>query len=259
MCRLAAYLGPELLLSRLLDGQPNNLERQAWDPKELNEARLNADGFGFGWYTHEQRPVRYVNILPIWSDNNLAALGQSLHSAVWLANVRSATPGQETSLTNTQPFIHDRLMFLHNGYLEGFNQGVRKRFHEFLEPDIQAGIRGNTDSEYLFALLRQTLAECDGQLMGCLKEGFELLERILVGKAALLNVVLYNGERIIACKHAMNGADCPSLYYCSAHPDFPQATLLTSERFSDHESWTAVPPHSILVIRPGRPVELTSL
>ena len=259
MCRLAAYLGPEIYLARLLDDQPNSLIRQSWDPREMQEAKLNADGFGFGWYTHDHRPVRYRNTLPIWSDDNLTALGQSLKSRVWLANVRSATPGQETSLTNTQPFIHEQFMFLHNGYLEGFSQEVRPRFHEFLIPKVQAEIRGNTDSEYLFALFRQTLVECDGQLPDCLKEGFDLLERILVGRTALLNVALYNGDRIIACRHAMNGADCPSLYYCTGHPDYPQATLLASERFSEHDCWRSVPPHSILMIKPDRPVELSSL
>lgn len=259
MCRLAAYLGPEIYLARLLDDQPHSLVRQSWDPRELNEARLNADGFGFGWYTQDRQPVKYTNILPIWSDSNLAALGQSLKSPVWLANVRSATPGQETSLANTQPFIHANIMYLHNGYLEGFNQGVRQHFHEFLAPATQAAIRGNTDSEYVFALLLQTLAECDGHLRGCLKEGFDLLERILVGRAALLNIVLFNGSRIIACRHAMNSAECPSLYYCTRHPDYPRATLLVSERFSNHDCWTEVPPHSILEIKPGRPVDVSSL
>lgn len=259
MCRLAAYLGPEIYLAPLLDGQPNSLVRQSWDPREMKEARLNADGFGFGWCTRDQHPVKYANILPIWSDTNLVALGQSLKSPVWLANIRSATPGQETSLANTQPFILGNMMYLHNGYLEGFNQGVRQRFHEFLPPEIQATIRGNTDSEYLFALLLYSLAECDGQLLSSFKEGFDLLERILIGRPALLNIVMYNGNRIVACKHAMNGAECPSLYYCTDHPDYPQATLLTSERFSNHDCWTPVPPHSILTIKPDRPVELTSL
>ena len=259
MCRLAAYLGPELFLSQLLDDQPNSLVRQSWDPKEMKEARLNADGFGFGWYTVDNKPVKYTNILPIWSDTNLAALGQSLKSSIWLANVRSATPGQETSLVNTQPFIHENIVYLHNGYLQGFNKGIRQRFHEFLTPGIQAAIRGNTDSEYLFALLRQTMEECDGHLIGCLKEGFESLERLLIGSPALLNIVLCNGHMIVACRHAMNGADCPSLYYCSEHPDYPGGTLVTSERFSDHDCWRLVPEHSILVIKPDRPMDLFSI
>lgn len=259
MCRLAAYLGPELLLSQLLDDQPNSLVRQSWDPKEMREARLNADGFGFAWYTEKNNPVKYSNILPIWSDTNLAALGQSLKSPIWLANVRSATPGQETSLANTQPFIHKNIVFLHNGYLQGFNEDVRQRFHQFLTPGIQAVIRGNTDSEYLFALLRQTMGECDGHFIGCLKEGFESLERILIGRPALLNIVLCNGDGIFACRHAMNGADCPSLYYCSEHPDYPGGTLVTSERFSDHDFWRPVPEHSILMIKLNTPIEFISI
>ena len=259
MCRLAAYLGPELYLSQLLDNQPNSLIRQSWDPKEMNEARLNADGFGFCWYNNGNIPLKYTSIMPIWSDNNLAALGQSLKSSVWLANIRSATPGQEISLANTQPFIHENIAYLHNGYLKGFNEGLRQRFHEFLTPAVQATIRGNTDSEYLFALLRQTLVECDGQLAESFKEGFEFLERVITGHEALLNIILYDGNNVIACRHALNGSTCPSLYYCHSHPDFPDAILVTSEKFSDHDCWNIVPEHSMVLINSAASIKITSI
>lgn len=259
MCRLAAYLGPELYLSRLLDNQPNSLIRQSWDPKEMNEARLNADGFGFGWYNDGNIPLKYTSILPIWSDTNLPALSQSLKSPVWMANIRSATPGQEISLSNTQPFIYENMMYLHNGYLKEFNAGLRQQFHEFLTPAIQATIRGNTDSEYLFALLRQTQLECDGHLLESLKECFDYLEKLITGREALLNIILYNGNIIVASRHAMNGATCPSLYYCNSHPDFPEASLVTSEMFSTHDCWKTVPEHSFVLIRPGRAIEIMSI
>lgn len=50
MCRLAAYLGPPITLARYLLDPPDNLVHQAWAPRELVYARLNADGFGFGWF-----------------------------------------------------------------------------------------------------------------------------------------------------------------------------------------------------------------
>ena len=50
MCRLAAYLGPAIPLQQLLLQPSHSLYRQAREPKELIYAKLNADGYGFGWY-----------------------------------------------------------------------------------------------------------------------------------------------------------------------------------------------------------------
>ncbi|MEJ2094057.1 MAG: class II glutamine amidotransferase, partial [Gammaproteobacteria bacterium] len=50
------------------------LIKQSWAPKEMAEAVLNADGFGFGWYSDINDPMIYLNTLPIWSDINLESL-----------------------------------------------------------------------------------------------------------------------------------------------------------------------------------------
>ena len=103
MCRLAAYLGPEISLGRFLMEPAHSLYRQSWEPKEMDEAVLNADGFGFGWVNPSKQTAVYTSTQPIWSDTNLASLSNSLHSRYWLANVRSATPGQQITQTNTHP------------------------------------------------------------------------------------------------------------------------------------------------------------
>ena len=55
MCRLAAYLGPEIPLRSFLLDFPHSLYQQSWDPKELTEARLNADGYGVAWRQRDGR------------------------------------------------------------------------------------------------------------------------------------------------------------------------------------------------------------
>ncbi|MFQ5661010.1 MAG: class II glutamine amidotransferase [Gammaproteobacteria bacterium] len=253
MCRLAAYIGPELLLSRLLEEPPHSLIQQSWAPEEMNEARLNADGFGFGWTTRNHQALRYTSILPIWSDTNLTALGQSLKSSVWLANVRSATPGQDLGRMNTQPFIYSGFMFLHNGYLQGFDTDIKRRFHERLSAEVQTGIQGNTDSEFLFALFRQCMNEGPADTGNGLIKALESLTDLLDGTVALLNIVLYDGKNLLACRYAMNGGECPSLYYTWNHPHFPKATLVASEPFSMPECWREVDKHCILVFAQDAP------
>ncbi|MFB3089839.1 MAG: class II glutamine amidotransferase, partial [Gammaproteobacteria bacterium] len=68
MCRLAAYIGPEISLGRFLMEPSHSLLRQSWEPKEMDEAVLNADGFGFGWVNQSNKAAIYTNTYPIWSD-----------------------------------------------------------------------------------------------------------------------------------------------------------------------------------------------
>jgi gamma-glutamyl hercynylcysteine S-oxide hydrolase len=166
MCRHAAYLGPEIALAQLLLTPPHSLEVQAWAPKELRYARLNADGFGFGWYGVHDGAVRYVNDMPIWSDVNLPTLAENLQSDLWIAAVRSATPGLGSGPVNTQPFADGDYLFSHNGYLEGFVQEVRPEMQRWLSPEVESAIIGTTDSEYLFAVVGGVLCEEGERALG---------------------------------------------------------------------------------------------
>ena len=217
----------------------------------MREAALNADGFGFGWYTDQGEPVTYTNVCPMWSDRNLAGLGKTLVAPVWMANVRSATPGQDISHANTQPFADSTRLYLHNGYIENFRDGGRRPFHEYLSPQQQAQIQGNTDSEYLFAVFRQQ-AESGGDLEQALNATITVLPELLEGRPALFNVVVTDSREMVACRHAFNGAECPSLYSAEDLPGLPGSMVVASERFSDAPQWTAVPPHSMLCIREQR-------
>ena len=258
MCRLAAYLGRNLLLHRLLDEPPNSLIKQSWAAEELREATLNADGFGFGWYLDGHTPAIYTSTLPIWSDTNLDGLGKTLDNNLWLAYVRSATPGQPLSQANTQPFQAGHFLFMHNGRIDGFNDGPRRAFHEYLDADIAAGIQGNTDSEYLFALFRQHYRQT-AETETALVNSCRTLEEILAGTAALVNIIISNGHAVFSCRHALGGDPCPSLYYTASHPSYPDAIVIASERFSAKERWRQVAPHTLLVAGPNRRMDTISL
>jgi gamma-glutamyl hercynylcysteine S-oxide hydrolase len=260
MCRHAAYLGPEIALSRLLLDPPHSLEVQAWAPRELRYARLNADGFGFGWYGIDDRAIHYVNPMPIWSDVNLPDLAANLHSDLWVAAVRSATPGIASGAVNTQPFADGDYLFSHNGYLEEFVAQVRPQMHRWLTPAAESDIRGTTDSEYLFAMVRQLLDEDEElPLEAALGEAFNLAGEWVGEQAALLNVIMSDGERIYATRHAINH-ECPSLYYTTDDDAYPEgAQLVASEPLTDAGVWRAVPEHHILILDPEAPPELLAL
>ena len=259
MCRLAAYLGPRIFLQRFLNDPPHNLIHQSWAPQEMDEAVLNADGFGFGWYPQPEKPVTYLSTQPAWSDPNLESLSQSLSSHLWMGYVRSATPGQMTGLANTQPFKTGHLLFIHNGLIKNFNQDQKIRFHEYLTPEIQTGINGNTDSEYLFAVLRQQMAEKpDTDIPTLLIDSLKQIKSIIKNGTTLLNIIVSDGNRLYATRHAVNGS-CPSLYFTYEDALFPDAIVIASERMTTGANWHTVPEHSMVITTGNSTPEVVSL
>jgi gamma-glutamyl hercynylcysteine S-oxide hydrolase len=259
MCRVAAYLGPEIALQQFLLEPPHSLYHQSMEPRELLYTKLNADGYGYGWYAPDGSASVYTCILPIWSDGNLPHLARSLIRPLWLAEVRSATDGQPVHQLNTPPFHDERYLFAHNGFIEGFHLEVRPAMQEMFSPAIAATIRGNTDSEYLFACLRQLFEDDPGLSPGeALAELFDLLAEWIDEQPALLNIIVTEGERLYASRHAFNH-DCPSLYYTTDDEMFPGGQLIASERFTEDSFWQPVPEHHILILDANNPPELLEL
>jgi len=259
MCRLAAYLGPGIALQQFLLEPAHSLYRQAREPRELKYAKLNADGYGFAWYGPDGRPAAYTSVLPIWSDHNLPHLARTLISPLWLADVRSATAGQPVHPFNTPPFHDDQYLFAHNGFIREFHLQVRPAMNEMLSPAIAAAIHGNTDSEYLFACLRQLLEDDpDLPLSDALSELFELLAEWVDEEQALLNIIVTEGDRLYAARHALND-ECPSLYYTTDDEMFPGGQLVASEPFTADSFWLPVPDHHILILDAQNPPELLEL
>ena len=258
MCRLAAYLGRELSLQTFLLDPTHSLIKQSWAPREMTEAVLNADGFGFGWYPGHQKATTYLNTHPIWSDINLTGLAASLNSHLWMACVRSATPGQMTGLNNTQPFIHGNLLFMHNGYLRDFRESCLMRFNEYLDPVIRAGINGNTDSEYIFAIFRQLYNETGKDSASAIRKTVSVINDLAGDIPALLNIIISDGTTIHALRHAINGK-CPSLYWINNSTAFNGGSLVASEPLNEEGNWQVFPEQQILTLSEKNRLQWTSV
>lgn len=245
MCRIAAYLGPVCPLHDFLDAPPHSLARQSWDAREMASATVNADGWGIGWYADDGEPAVYRHTLPIWADGNVDALARSLSRPLWVGNVRSATPGLGTEHANTQPFAGNGLMFAHNGYIQDFARTLRARVRARLDPAIEQTIQGNTDSEYLFALVRQQT----GTLTERLERALRLVHEWLAEQndtQALLNMIVTDGRRLAAVRSAFN-APAPSLYI---HRGWRGGMVVASEVFDTDGGWQTVVPESFVTLEP---------
>jgi ergothioneine biosynthesis protein EgtC len=262
MCRLLAYLGPSVQLDRILIEPSHSLVAQSYQPREMEVALLNADGFGLGWYhsTRQSDPFIYRNTQPIWNDINLPQLARYIESGCVLAHVRSATPGLAVDLHNCQPFREGAITFIHNGFIEHFRQTLYRPIRERLCDRAYQVIHGLTDSEHIFALL---LHELETQPDLSLAQG---LVQTLQGLAGLAqrhgvrmaaNIILSDGQQLIAARYDTQGAD-PSLYWLRDAPQFPGAVLLASEPLFEAD-WVTCPAASVVVVTAGCELQIEPL
>ncbi|MBA1146536.1 class II glutamine amidotransferase [Ectothiorhodospiraceae bacterium WFHF3C12] len=247
MCRLAAYLGPPITLQRFMLDPRHSLVVQAHAPAEMQTAALNADGFGVGWFNDDGRPAAYRSMAPAWADPNLPELGRSLCRGSWFANVRSATDPFSGGYSNTQPFVVDDLLFLHNGFITDFADGPRSAIRRWLRDTHERPIAGNTDSEYVFAVWRQLAADNGDDWLGAFRDLVELIDGWARGRQVLLNIIISDGRRLGFLRHALN-AEPPSLYLGRDVPGFEGGTLIASEPMTDRHTWQALPAGEIRVM-----------
>jgi glutamine amidotransferase len=117
MCRHIAWLGADRSLADLVLARPSGLLQQSWAPRRQRHGRVNADGFGVGWYAPGSRPepARYRRAVPIWTDASFASFAGVVASGCVLAAVRSASVGMPIEESATAPFTHGPLLLSHNG------------------------------------------------------------------------------------------------------------------------------------------------
>lgn len=250
MCRLAAYLGEPIALETLLLKPAHSLFEQSWMPRELSYAKLNADGFGFGWYAREGEPLAYRQTMPIWADSNLPALASVLRAPLWLAMVRSATADYGVNSDNSQPFVFGGRMFMHNGFVKRFNERMRRDLLAQLDEETLASLRGHTDSEHLCALIHHFAAQSDP--LNALRETATWCAQY---DTAMLNFIVSDGDAIYVMRHAVDEKP-PTLYYVAPKTAQNANALaggitVASECFDDDADWQTFPEHHIAVVRAG--------
>ena len=257
MSQIAAYLGARISLNHFLIEPPLSLFQQARTPQE--HADISPDGFGIGWY-YSSKPYRYVGTHPIWNDRNLPALAQTMSAPLWTAAIQSTTSATAvTNPSNAQPFHDAELQFLHHGYIENFHRSFKPNCLQYLSPEIAADIEGNSDSEYLFALLRQRLMDPDFvSLEVAIQDILSTLEVSLRDINSSLNIIVSNGKKLIAARHATN-QNCDTLYFTNDDDQFPGAQLVATTPLTESAKWHPVPEHHLLVLQPDFPPELTRL
>ena len=111
MCRVLAYIGPEIPIASLLLEPENSLINQTLDPELHPLLQLSEWGFG-AWSEHllkSEEPLLYRRPTAAIYDDNVKGIIPSLQASTLLAHVRAAAYDSVTVLAdeNCHPFYFD--------------------------------------------------------------------------------------------------------------------------------------------------------
>ncbi|KAF9270111.1 glutamine amidotransferase [Marasmius fiardii PR-910] len=243
MCRFVIYKGTSpVLLSHLLTRPCHSIINQAFDSRlRLDQRRpMNGDGFGVGWYDSVydeelgRQPCIFTSVTPAWNNVNLTRLAEKIKSPLVFGHVRATTAGS-LSLDNCHPFVHGKLMFMHNGGIADFP--LIKRKLQCSLPDVAFNtVQGNTDSEWAFALFLSkasqfraiwyVLPDPDAKSFtsDILKEAMlrtistlnDFAESAGITEPSLMNFCVTDGETVIATRYISSRTEeAASLWFSS--------------------------------------------
>ncbi|MDA0120713.1 class II glutamine amidotransferase [Vibrio sp. T11.5] len=243
MCRWLAYQGESIYLDKLVYEPEHSLVHQSLDARKA-VTRVNADGFGLGWYTERDTPGQFHEVLPAWGDENLRSLTHHIRSHRFMAHVRSST-GTQVSRSNCHPFIIDNWMFLHNGQIGEFEK-VKYELQKQLPESLFLKRMGTTDSELIFLLMLEN---------GLREQPVEAIRKTILDISQLLqskgieeplkaSICISDGEQFWVVRYSSDD-DAPTVFIRQDGANI----ALASEPLEKNAEWKKVSPQSILSVK----------
>jgi predicted glutamine amidotransferase len=187
-----------------------------------------------------------------------------------LAHVRAASVG-DVSESNCHPFQYKNILMAHNGGIEEFSK-VKRSIREPLSDELYNWIKGQTDSEHIFAVVLNNLFKnhttiSPEAVADSFERTFRTLKKLMVDHEikdpAYLNMVFTNGQFIVATRYVSDPKEEPLTMYHSeggryvvengdtrmeAPQDNDNAVLVVSERLTDDKDWTMIPPNHLVIV-----------
>lgn len=242
MCRWLAYQGESIYLDKLVYEPEHSLVHQSLEARKA-VTRVNADGFGLGWYTERDTPGQFHEVLPAWGDENLRSLTHHIRSHRFMAHVRSST-GTQVSRSNCHPFISDNWMFLHNGQIGGFER-VQFELERQLCESLFLKRMGTTDSELIFLLMLQNGLKDNP--VEAIKVTLSMIATLMKSKQIeeplKASICISDGEQFWAVRYSSD-QEAPTVFIKQDGANI----VLASEPLEKSPQWKQVSPQSILAI-----------
>jgi len=239
-------------------------------PDSLAEqSRREPDGTGIGWFDARGRPHVAKQPLAAHEDLAFAREARELESTTFVAHIRYATTGA-IEARNTHPFQQRGHLFAHNGVVGDLDRLEREL------GDDRALVKGDTDSERLFALVTRE-AERRGGDVGA---GIVAAARWVAAQLPLyaINLVLASADGLWALRypdvhalwvlerapggtrggrHLDAASAAGSVRVRSAPLARQPSVIVASEPMDEDPGWRALEPGELVHVTPRPTVEST--
>jgi predicted glutamine amidotransferase len=160
---------------------------------------------------------------------------------------------------------------MHNGGVENFS-AIKRQIREPLTDEFYNWIKGQTDSEHIFALLlhylyQESQSPTADTVVRAFEKVFKQLNHLMkahgIVEAAYLNMVVTNGLFIVGTRYVTDPKEEPLTLYHSAathyavengvsqmtvSADNDKAILVVSEKLSDDKVWTLIPANHFVIV-----------
>jgi gamma-glutamyl hercynylcysteine S-oxide hydrolase len=228
VCRHVAWLGAPRSLHDVIVEPAHGLLVQSYAPRRQRHVRMNADGWGAGFYAAARPEAgRWRSSRPLWNDASFASVAPLIASTCLLAAVRSASAGMPADETAAAPFQSGPWLLSHNGVIDRAVLGPH------------AAAESVCDSAELAAHLFEFGPDRVGEFVTA------------VGRrdpAARLNLLLTDGRRVLATRWN----DTLSILRTD------DGVVVASEPYDDDPRWADVPDHHLVDVSAGT-VTITDL
>ena len=230
-CRLRRGFGASADV--LLDA-PHSLVTQVREPRHQLPGVVNEDGWGVAWWDDTGHLRQHRSTAALADDDDGQSLLRETVAHAFVAAVRRATPGLALDTTGNAPFVDDGWAFSLNGYVGGWVSGAHGALVRAVSPSRRARLRGDTDSESLFALVLDRLDTGDApeEALASTVDA-ALAARAEDPRPSKLNLLLSDGESIWATR---NGNSL-----------FARDGAVASEPWDDDPAWREVADGSQVV------------
>jgi predicted glutamine amidotransferase len=121
------------------------------------QSHREPDGTGLGWFDEDGKPHVSKQAHAAYSDRRFAREARELSATTFVAHIRFASTGA-LERRNTHPFEQHGRLFAHNGVIEDL-----PTLDAHLGGD-RSLVKGDTDSERLFALITREIAAHGGDV-----------------------------------------------------------------------------------------------
>jgi glutamine amidotransferase len=287
MCRFIAYLGRPIIVDELLLKPANSLVHQSYGAEEMSQT-LNGDGFGLGWYVHNisEKPGLFRSISPAWNNSNLLYNAPLIQTDCMFAHVRAASEGA-ISEANSHPFHYEQFLMMHNGIVPQFSK-IKRRLLSLLSDELFLWVKGQTDSEHIFALLMQHFGELRDsatsisaeQVRIGFQQTFDVVQELkkevgIAHEVSTFNMMITDGYRIFGTRFSSDPKRETRTLYYSRGSKFEckngastmvrdesgdQAVLIVSEKLNKREDeWTPIPHNFFIGVENNMEIKLYPL